>query len=168
MPLWGALLWQVEKSDLYPRGWGELAYYGLPSLETPYPAANGQPWYVPCGTMTERVDAGRREHGNKSRVKSGGIFDPTLSSLFSVRLYLRIPLQETQWSTISQPEAIFPQSFSAGFDAGNGRRQTSSPQAPLSILPFFIFVPDIVLKVGRYSIPRGGPYWKQQSHAAQQ
>lgn len=40
------------------------------------------------------MDAGRREHSNKARVESGGIFDPTLSSIFSVRLYLRIPLQE--------------------------------------------------------------------------
>lgn len=40
------------------------------------------------------MDAGRREHGNKSRVESGGIFDPTLSSIFSVRFYLRIPLPE--------------------------------------------------------------------------
>lgn len=47
---------------------------------------------------------------------------------------------------------------------------TGTKQLPTSstqILPFFIFVPDTVLKVGRYSTPRG-PCWKQQSRIAQQ
>lgn len=33
----------------------------------------------------------RRGHVSKSRVESGGIFDPALSSIFSARLYLVFP-----------------------------------------------------------------------------
>lgn len=67
---------------------------------------------------------------------------------------------------MSQPEALFPQSYSAGFDAGYGKHQTAPHKLhSVSILPFFIFVPDTVLKVRRHSTPPGGPCWKQQSHS---
>lgn len=34
-------------------------------------------------------------------------------------------LARSPWGAIPQPEALFPQSFGAGFDAGNGRHQTA-------------------------------------------
>lgn len=55
-------------------------------LQAPFPvntlpSSQWQPWCFPCGTGTESVHKGRREHSNKSRVESGGIFDLTLSSI---------------------------------------------------------------------------------------
>lgn len=68
----------------------------------------------PCGTMTGSGDVGRGEHGNKSRVESGGIFDPALSKHLLSQVLFEVPQQEAHGGTISQPEA----SPLAGFDAG--------------------------------------------------
>lgn len=109
------------------------------------------------------MDAGRREHGNKSRVEGRRIFDPALSSIFSVRLYLRIPLQEAHGVPyLSQKFYSHNPSALVLMVAMVGTKQlpTSSTQ-----YPSFIFVPDTVLKVGRYSTSRGGPCWKQRSYS---
>lgn len=72
----------------------------------------------PYGTMTGSGDVGRGEHGNKSRVESGGIFDPALSKHLLSQVLFEVPQQEAHGGTISQPEASPLRSFSAGFDAG--------------------------------------------------
>lgn len=86
------------------------------------------------------MDAGRRERGNKSRVESREIFDPTLSSIFSVRLYLRISLQEAHGVPyLSQKFYSCNLSVLALMVAMADTKQvpTSSTQ-----YPSFIFVPD--------------------------
>lgn len=122
---WGAFLWQIEKSDLYPRGWGKLAYYRLPFMVNTLPNSQWAALVCPMWTRTERVDAGRRQHGSKSRVENGGIFDPTLSIIFSVRLYLRISLQEAHGVPYLSQKLYSHNPSVLAFDAGNDRHQTA-------------------------------------------